>query len=98
MHSRSLDGTVRGRTGFRGTSVSRPPRLQPGLAIVADVEAGALELNRRRRNELLDRSAAVGADRQGRIGNFPDPLESMIARTTGILVHRHIRPRPNTAL
>ena len=62
---------------------SDEPRLAADLGrllrVVGDVEPGSLELNRRRREQLADRAAAVRADVERRIREFLDPLEPVLA-------------------
>ena len=56
------------------------------FGVVGDVPAGALELNRRRREQLTDRTAAGRAHVDQRIGEFLNALEPLSARFALVLV------------
>ena len=71
---------------------ARLPAISGGLLrVVGDVEAGPLELDRRRREQLPDRSAALRTDVERRIRKLLDPLETVLAGLALIFVKGHER-------
>src|SRR5262252_8658001 len=62
------------------------------LGVVGDVPPRTLELHRRRRQDLLDRAAAVGTFFHMRIGKLLDPFKTMVAFFALILVNGHETP------
>ena len=59
------------------------------LRVVGDVEAAALELNRRRRHQLVDRAAALRARVDQRIGKLLNLLEPVAAGVALVFVQGH---------
>ena len=64
------------------------------LSVIRRVEARTLELDRGRREKLLQHATTVGADRRRRIGETLDDLRSPVARGALVFVKSHcVSPR-----
>src|ERR1035441_3886566 len=72
-------------------------RLLAVSAVIGDVPAGSLELQRRKRNQPFQLSAAALVDRQDRIREFLPDLEGFAAMVTPIIVKWHSRSEEHTS-
>jgi UTP--glucose-1-phosphate uridylyltransferase len=86
---RVRSGGLRRRGRRRGLALGTAGRAARLLGVVGDVPARALELDRRRRKELGDRTTALRAHLHERVRELLDHLEAMRAGVTLVFVEWH---------